>query len=361
MWKSALKYGLGFGLLAVVLAINWHGKNGSLGLSDVLSQPLNMIPLVGAAICLTIATLLTFVRWHILVRSIDLPFTLRNAIRLGLIGYYFNTFLPGSIGGDVLKAVAISREQKRRTHSVATVLIDRAVGLWALILVVCLAGTCFYTLDNPMLLTNAYLMHLYRLTLWIIGASIVGWIALGFLPERRADRFARRLLWLPKIGGVAAEFWRAVWLYRKHSTGVIAAVLLSLVSHTFFVLTFHFAVRTFDAPHSNGPGALEQHFLIVPVGLTIQALFPAPGGVGGGEAAFGWLYHVLGRDQATGILGCLAFRLITFGMGMLGYLVYLRMRTTLPATTNIPVTETEDPVIEAESPNMVNVPLAERA
>ena len=38
--------------------------------------------------------LLTFTRWFLLVQAQELPFTLMNAIRLGTIGYYFNTFLP---------------------------------------------------------------------------------------------------------------------------------------------------------------------------------------------------------------------------------------------------------------------------
>ena len=63
----------------------------------------------------------------------------------------------------------------------------------------------------------------------------------------------------------------------------------------------------------------------MPIGLTIQAIFPAPGGLGGGELGFGWLYGVIGSPQSKGVLGALAQRLITWGMASTGYIIYLNL------------------------------------
>ena len=51
--------------------------------------------------------LLTFIRWYYLVRALDLPFTLREALRLGFLGYLFNLMPMGIVGGDLLKAVML--------------------------------------------------------------------------------------------------------------------------------------------------------------------------------------------------------------------------------------------------------------
>ena len=74
----------------------------------------------------------------------DLPFTLGNAFRLGLLGFFFSTFLPGSVGGDLVKAAGIAREQSRRTVAVATVIMDRIMGLWGLCWLVALLGGGFW-------------------------------------------------------------------------------------------------------------------------------------------------------------------------------------------------------------------------
>ena len=105
--KGALKYAIGFGLLAFVIARNWDGKvapNGNAipGLKDLLNQTPDVLALVLTAVFLVVATSLQFVRWYMLVRALDLPFTPRNAFRLGMVGYFYNTFLPGSVGGDLM-------------------------------------------------------------------------------------------------------------------------------------------------------------------------------------------------------------------------------------------------------------------
>ena len=136
-----LKYALGFAIVAYLIWRNWDA-----GLSDVwqkhfvLGEPVNWRVYQLGLLCCMVAVLITFVRWYFLVRAQRLPFTLVNGLRLGMVGYFCNTFLPGSVGGDIIKAYFLAREQSRRTVAVATVLIDRLVGLWALCWVVALVG-----------------------------------------------------------------------------------------------------------------------------------------------------------------------------------------------------------------------------
>src|SRR6202023_4279934 len=99
--------------------------------------------LILAGLVALTSVLVTFVRWYILVRAQDLPFTLPSALRLGMIGYYLSTFLPGAVGGDIIKAAFIAREQSRRTVAVTTVIVDRVIGLVGLIWLVALIGGLF--------------------------------------------------------------------------------------------------------------------------------------------------------------------------------------------------------------------------
>src|SRR5262249_44160645 len=89
--------------------------------------------------------LITFIRWFFLVRAVGLPFWLVDSLRLGLVGNSFNSFMPGSVGGDILKAAFIAREQDRRATAVATVIMDRLLGLWALVWFVALLGAIFWS------------------------------------------------------------------------------------------------------------------------------------------------------------------------------------------------------------------------
>jgi uncharacterized protein (TIRG00374 family) len=329
---SALKYVLGFGLLAYLIWTNWSPKNGP-GLSGVWQKhfvdgaPVNVTCYLLAGLSCMIGVLITFVRWYFLVRAQQLPFTLTNALRLGMVGYFCNTFLPGSVGGDFIKAVFIAREQSRRTVAVATVLIDRAVGLWALCWLVALVGGGAWMgglLEGP---AERQLTIIASTAMGIVGVSVLVWMVLGLLPNRRAERFARRLEGIPKIGHSASEFWRAVWMYRQEGKTVWLALILSLAGHVGFVLAYYFSAVTLLEP-SEVPSVVG-HFLIVPIGMALNAGIPLPGGIGGGEFVFQKLYWLIGYPEDFGMLMSLVYRSITWVLGFAGYLVYLQMRPAL--------------------------------
>jgi uncharacterized protein (TIRG00374 family) len=354
---AVLKYGFGLGILAWVIWKNWapgdeNGLQAFWQRHVVEGQPLHLGFLILATLIYVAGVILTFIRWHILVRAQELPFTLGNALRLGSIGLFFSTFLPGSVGGDIIKAAGIARQQSRRTVAVATVMIDRAVGLWGLCLLVAILGTIFWA--GGMLEAHATqsLQSIVLGSIAICAVSAAVWFLLGYLPEWRAQRFARRLTRIPKLGHMAAEFWRAVWMYRCKEASIILSLLLSLVGHVGFVLTFYFSALTVFTPDQIP--SLSTHFLIVPIGMAIQAGFPAPGGVGAGEYAFGALYRFVDYNEANGVLGALVQRVITWAVALVGYIVYLRMRPTLPKISDQEEIENLDSVEASQTPVEVN-------
>lgn len=334
--RVVIKYGIGFGLLIWVVTRYWedNAATGAPGLQSLLSGPVSEVWFLIAAVLTACALGLQLLRWYLLVRALELPFTLRDACRLGLVGVFFNTFLPGSIGGDLLKAYFIARENReRKTRAVATVLIDRALGLFGLVLFVAVLGAGAWGLGEERLAGNAELQRLIELMAVCSGATVAGFIVLGYLPQRRVDRFARRLRWLPKIGGVLAEFWYAVWMYRQRPRTMAWGVVLSAASHVALVLAFHAASRVFPATGTAAerPASLAEHLVIAPIGFIVQALPVSPGGVGVGEAAFAGLYQLSGRSASLGVMARLSLRIVEWLLGVSGYLIYLRMKKELPA------------------------------
>jgi glycosyltransferase 2 family protein len=348
-WINVLKYVLGFGLLAVIIFRYWEAKPGkptddekalslvagsvvdvhaqrdraTPGLRETFTErQINPWPFALACVIWVVALYITFLRWYVLVRAQDLPFTVRNAVRLGLVSYFFNSILPGSVGGEFIKAVAVAREQSRRTVAVATILIDRVIGLWALAWLVALAGGVFWALRDPHLMGNEALKMIVRLSAGLVFTSAVIWSLMGLFSPARSEAIAKRLHRVPKVGGAVAELWRACWMYRRKKKAVALALIMTLVGHAGWVFIFHLCVSAFPDVDA---ATLAEHVLIVPVGMTAQALFPLPGGVGGGEAAYGWLYTLLGKAAIGGILGCLVQRVIAWGIGLIGYVIYLRM------------------------------------
>lgn len=334
-----LKYGLGIGVLVWLIWSNWHLERDGReeGLSAIVDKPFNIPFLLLSFVFCLAGLLLTFVRWFVLVRAQDLPFDLGNAIRLGFIGSFMNTFLPGSVGGDIVKAAFIAREQTRRTVAVSTVLVDRLIGLCGLFWIAAILGGVFWSTGQlPELARTETATTLLETILWGAGiltaASIVVWAIMGFLPVRWIEVFGNWLSRLPKIGGTLRELWNAVWMYRRKSASVALAMALAMVGHLCFFMTFYSASRTVSTPEE--VPALRAHFLLVPVGATIEAGFPAPGGMGGGEFGFGLLYEAMDYQRSNGVWASLMRRTVMSLLAFLGYLLFLRSPSRRVSTTN---------------------------
>jgi uncharacterized protein (TIRG00374 family) len=346
LWINLGKYGLGLALLGFAIWKTCQAPANGKGptLPELLRGPIAGWALAAAAVLIMASVLITFVRWYVLVRAQDLPFTLTNALRLGLIGYCLNTVLPGSIGGDIVKATFIARQQSRRTRAVSTVLIDRGIGLWALIWLVAALGGTFWLCGDAEIQHNQLLQTIVIVALGLVGFTSLLWVTLVLLPEFRGEKFAGRLLHIPKVGVAAAEFWRAVWMYRRNSGSIFLSLVLSWISQIGNVLGFYFAARSFSAA-AEIPTVVE-HFLLIPVGMIFQAGIPTPGGVGA-EGFYGVLYQMVGKPDSVGFAGALTQRFITIVLGLVGYIVYLQMR---PALRDAKEVETAEEEAAAPSP-----------
>jgi uncharacterized protein (TIRG00374 family) len=324
-------YAVGLALLGFLVYRYWEPKDaGSVGLKAMLERENRWEYLPVSALCLGIVVSTTFVRWHMLVRAQDLPFSLRDAFRLGLVGYFFNTFLPGSVGGDLIKAAFIAHEQQRRTVAVSTVMIDRAVGLWGLIALAALVGGAFWLVGDPVITGHPDLMRATRAACIFMAVSVAVFLLLGLLPERRAHRFAQRLHSIPVAGKVLAEFWRSVWIYRVRGLSIIKGLLMSMGGHVFTVLAFYFSALAFQpvGQEAQIPSLLE-HFVIVPLGKAFQGFFPTPGGIGGAEFVFGLLYERLGFAPEAGIWANFGTRIAEGALAFLGLNIFLFIKRDL--------------------------------
>jgi len=79
--------------------------------------------------------LLGVIRWRMVlaVQGLHLPFG--RAAEISLVAHFFNSFLLGSTGGDLMKAYYAAREtHHKKTEAVTTVFVDRLIGLWAMLL-----------------------------------------------------------------------------------------------------------------------------------------------------------------------------------------------------------------------------------
>ncbi|MDP6478898.1 MAG: lysylphosphatidylglycerol synthase transmembrane domain-containing protein, partial [Phycisphaerales bacterium] len=79
-------------------------------------------------------------RWWLLMRCRGLMAPWPRTLRLVYIGAFSNFFLPGTEGGDVVKAWGATRGSERRVEAVMSVVFDRITGLAGLVLLAAAVG-----------------------------------------------------------------------------------------------------------------------------------------------------------------------------------------------------------------------------
>jgi len=319
---GTLRAAIGIGLLIYL------GTSGDIQWSALLGLA-RAWPLTIVAVALLAATFyIAAWRLAILIAPLGLHLTVGASLRLTLIGQFFSTFLPGGTSGDVMKIYYAAQGNKGRRAEVATIiLLDRAVGMFAMLLFPLLLTPFF-----PRLVGSSAGL---RRILWFAAMIAAGMLAGFLLCLSTRVRNSRPLLWIFRnmpLGGYAERMFDALHGFGRHPAALLASAGISLVGHAVTAATvLVLAVATGGAVHS-----LESS-LLVPIGFLANTLPLTPGGLGVGEAAFERLFRL--AHIKTGAEALLGWRLLTTLISLLGLVYYLQGRKEFVKSSKEAATE----------------------
>ena len=302
--------------LAVLIWLFYRYRDG---FSQFAEQPIQWRYLAVAFVLCGVSVLLTFYRWYLLVWAQDFPFRVRDAIRLGFIGYLFNYVAPGAVGGDLVKAMLIAREQQsRRTVAVLTVMLDRIVGLLALFLVGALASLLpTAVMQQPEMQTTAAVY-------WF--GSLAGLLGISVLLIPAVVRFSwlKRLVRLPLVGRPFGEVINGVLLYQSRKRVLVLSLAVSVAGHFGMLSAFYYCGRAVS-PVAECPDYIS-HLQFVPAAELAGVVVPLPGGIGALEQAMAYFYSLAGFRETAGFMTGISFRLLTVIVASIGATYYFAVR-----------------------------------
>ena len=303
-----LKVLLGAGLILLLFL------SGRLDFSGVINAYKYPVFLVAGALCCTFAIITPIFRWWILALIQKLPLGAFDALRLTMIGYFFNIFIPSGSGGDVVRAAYVLRDcPERRAQALTIAFVDRGLGLHALFLL----GSSLIFIQPTLFINFPYLKP------WLLflgGMLIIGTVLPLMLVCTRTNVFILRICGRI-IGGMDA--WQeAMMLYRQQPGMLSFAYLLSIGSAVFNVLTIHFMMLAIGST----PSVFESLF-VAPLVILANTLPFTPGGVGVAEGASAGLYALV--YQGGGANGMLLTRLFIVFHAFLGLAFFLQSKNQL--------------------------------
>jgi uncharacterized protein (TIRG00374 family) len=259
------------------------------------------------------AVVLTAWRWQRLVQALALVLPFAQAVRLSFVGLFFNIAVPGSTGGDVVKAYYTARVLGAPTRAVLSVFVDRVLGLFALVLLA--GGAVLLAPSDPAYATPA------RLVIGCLVAAVLGSVVVLSRRIRRAlglSSLARRL----PFAHVLAEIDTALRLYRGKPREVALAIVLSLGNHIGIV----FAAWLLAGALGMRDLGFVPLLVVVPLATLVSAVPLLPGGWGVGEVAYAWLLQPFGVAPTEAVSLSVLLRLASLMAGLPGGVLWMAWR-----------------------------------
>ncbi len=125
---------LAFGIVAISVDLSaaWeHAANQSVSYIAV------------SALVLSVQLLLGGLRWHAILVTLGANPSLRESVRLYYISAFFNSYLWGAVGGDVLRAWLTYRRELSAKTAINSVVLDRVAAVAAVAILVLVSAPIF--------------------------------------------------------------------------------------------------------------------------------------------------------------------------------------------------------------------------
>ena len=276
--------------LFLVQMADWH----------VFIQQLKTVHLNNILLALAFVFLCIFIsgyKWYLLLR-VEKGIHFYDCFRWYYIGFFFNSFLPGSIGGDAFR-IYYAGKKVGASKAVASVTVERLFAGIALV---------FATVLGLLYVNDIGSLYLHLLL--FVGLIVFLYCAI-FVPY-----FQKKITKLFK--GKTTSFFETVSTYKEEKGLLLKLFLFSLLFQLSFVLVSDMLFRAFDVHVS----------ILAQIGfvslISILTMLPISiGGIGIREGAYVYLFALVGVSETVSIAVSLLFFILVLIGTSFGVLYWL--------------------------------------
>ena len=252
---------------------------------------------ISAVFLYLFAQFMSSVRWKLFVAD---TIGMRKLFSLYMIGAFFNTVLPGLIGGDAVKAFYLYRSTGKGSLALASIFMDRYIGFMMLV-IICTIVFPFgfsYFHNSPVIWTFPFT---------VLAFIITSFLVFGF-------RFGKRIQAL-------SEFYDYFHSYRNQKGIILKALLISAIVQlsgfcAVYILAFGLGVNI----------PFLACLIFVPLIIMFAALPISISGIGIREGAFVLFFGLIGIRQDVATALSLSWFLANTTGSLIGIIEYIRYR-----------------------------------
>ena len=243
-------------------------------------------------------------QWVFKVHKIAVNFM--ESFYLGLVGLFFNLFLPSAVGGDLVKAFYAYKHSGKKVESMTSVIMDRILGFAALS-IMSVTAVLIYSkqLNDP---------RIDRMVYYFMGVMLL--LALFFASRRFAKFFKFAGGWIPESWKAKiSTLYHAIYEFKFHKRLMVSVVLLSLAGQCLFIIVHYWLTLSLGVDIS--PFIF---FILIPI-LSVISMAPSLGGLGVREAAVIYLFaRFMPNERALAL--SLLLDILIYGFSLVSGIIY---------------------------------------
>lgn len=257
-------------------------------------------------------------RWCVLLREQGIKVPYIATLKVHFLGLFYNNVMISSVGGDMLRVWYIAKYTTKRLEAGLSVVVDRLLGLFSLIL---MAFTFYFLfpVDLPEGESKAGLMTRitpYLPVIWTILAVIAAIIVFLFVYGPSRKFFIRAF---QKVVSHRKRVLDAVRLYCRKPFSLAFCIILTFVAQCSTVIGFWMMGKSMGIA-----APAKYYFVFFPLSWVIGALPVSIGGIGVLEVGLAGLFAALpGVDHIEGLALALCQRFVFIIGSMPGLLIHI--------------------------------------
>jgi uncharacterized protein (TIRG00374 family) len=263
------------------------------------------------------------IRWQLFLKMLHLKIPLAETTRLFFIGAFFNQFLPGTTGGDVVRVVYLMREHpEHRTAGFLSVAVDRLLAMLVLVAM----GLAFAWGRAEWFAQSLTVGNTMKIFAIILFTMALGLAASFVLTKRHlVERLPTGMPFREAIVKLSTLWQLCIENRREALLGAFYTIPMLV---TFFA-AFYFVARAFT-PKVDFLDMMS----IMPLVTAVSSLPISLNGIGVREALLDELLHELcGVAKGTGMLVSITGMVVYLIWGLPGGWFYLSRRRREKATS----------------------------
>jgi len=276
-------------------------------------------------------------RWWLLLRTQSIFIALWPAARLHFLGLFYNNFMPGAVGGDLLRAWYVTRHTDKKFYAVLSVFVDRVIGFLGSVIIAVFFYLFFLrrqcaeaVLDIKSGLPQSFVKS-KQVILWV--AIIFAAVFYGLLSHSKG-RLLLKNIWLfikIRCKKLLENFKDAVVLYCRKPLAILSVFGLTFFLQLMTITGFWFLGRNLGIEVG-----IIYYYVFFPLSWALGAI---PVSIGGAVVVEGVLAYLFIQFAGVGAEAALALvlcqRIVWMIASLPGAAIHL-VGAHLPAPAGLP-------------------------